>query len=135
MREIKFRAWEAQRSKMYWWELEWGNKYGEGSGWLCAVPWGEKRTYHPDNRWTLSPDGVVIMQYTGLKDSRGREIYEGDVVKDAGGRIMQVFWNELTHGWWFQEGDTHIDHINLNGLQVVGNIHEHPELLQHEEAK
>ena len=79
-------------------------------------------------------DKNTIGQYTGLKDSKGIEIYEGDILsvwykdKEKDQRqIVEVF---------FEEGQFVVSHfaINLvagrnNCSEVIGNIHENPELL------
>jgi len=84
-------------------------------------------------RYEVDPD--TDGQYTGLKDKNGKEIYEGDIVRDKKGRHLEVFWKEIgTGGWWFcynQDGDRyHVDAIHLDYLEVIGNIHDNPELLE-----
>ena len=94
-------------------------------------------------------DLMTLMQFTGLKDANGREIYESDIVRVQetmdGGRIVcleaiaSVFWNK-ERGCWGCEGGFE-DHLadyafgtklNVMGnvCEVVGNIYENQELLE-----
>ncbi len=86
-----------------------------------------------------------LMQYTGLKDKNGKEIYEGDIVEHFGGYkwIAKVVWHNT--GWYnlgweeeYHDDDTgehdpaHWQHHILSSydtIRVIGNIHENPELL------
>lgn len=83
-----------------------------------------------------------LMQYTGIKDINGREIYEGDIVRQNGvlnlygGYIGEVRWREdRWHIWqnnyWFDNGDFYYgDEVNWTHTEVIGNIYETPELLK-----
>ncbi|EAC6347765.1 TPA: YopX family protein [Listeria monocytogenes] len=75
-------------------------------------------------------DDVVLMQYTGLKDKYGKKIFEGDicweehnecygVVKFEEGKFLYV-WENIAEDLW-EVADS---------IEIYGNIHENPELLE-----
>jgi len=109
MREIKFRAWDGLRMTLT------GISFSNSTGSVLIPP-----------RW-------ILMQYTGLKDKKGKEIYEGDIVK---GKFMyKVEWYHL--GRWYviplsNRGFCHTPDI-WNEYEVIGNIYENPELLEKNE--
>jgi len=85
------------------------------------------------------PDTTVVMQYTGLVDGMGCEIYEGDIVKKmTSKKLFEVVWND----WYTPEFVFKLIHpIGLNKWfhptyksaksqwEVIGNIYENKELL------
>ncbi|AKI53141.1 YopX family protein [Listeria monocytogenes] len=75
-------------------------------------------------------DDVLLMQYTGLKDKNGKKIFEGDVgwdehnecygvVKFEEGKFLYV-WENIAEDLWEVADD----------IEICGNIHENPELLE-----
>lgn len=88
-------------------------------------------------QWAMPEEGY-LMQYTGIKDSEGIDIYEGDILSEwrvshsfPEGRAIQriVEWREdMTLGDSY--GETAVG-FNMFGeqLKVIGNIHQNPELL------
>jgi len=79
-----------------------------------------------------APD-VVVCQYTGLKDKEGVKIFEGDIVEfdahewgDTQDNKWLVEWNDKD-GEWSTGGGTNRECAEWK--TVIGNIHEHPELL------
>ena len=130
MREIKFRAWDVDGESMFYTKDLWSD----------------------DHMWTIEPEGIklltlqtidridagghnqteeflspnqILMQYTGLKDKNGKEIYEGDIVRQ---KFMEFETGEVTIE---STRGTVVGSSPIwpHDCQVIGNIYENPELL------
>lgn len=113
-REIKFRAWDKiKKSMMYRFAISPDAKVVGWNGFKEA--------------WTRveNEDDYILMQYTGLKDKNGVEIYEGDIVAMTLSKGSAVEF--LTGSYWFG-GKPLWEYHDL--CEVIGNIYETPELLQ-----
>ena len=84
---------------------------------------------------TVSSD--VIMQSTGLTDSNGQEIYEGDIVNATKSNsylngFYEVAWHDQKGRWYYKNQPTYKDLYQIAGgnmyCEVVGNIYENPEI-------
>ncbi|SRR5258708_1037919 len=130
VREIKFRAWHPQKG---WSQLV--IVYGDGSF---------DTTYDNVSGYSRE-DGVILIQYTGLKDKNGKEIYEGDIVevKDYGFAykyIGVVNWDKDSFSYkvgiykdysTMSAGLRDIPRtLENHSFEIIGNIYENPELLE-----
>ena len=145
MREIKFRAWQKENKAMWY-----------DGGHMDLSLQLEGGLFTPDSYYGDDHDeGFVLMQYTGLHDKNSAEIFEGDIVSKRACNSREyipyviVFANyewyfcvaqktmgylshypDLSSGeaFWFGTGHNHT--INLNDIEVIGNIYENPELIK-----
>lgn len=117
MKEIRFRFWDIEFKKMFK-DHEMIKK---------SITFNEffNNKYSP----------VEIMQYTGLQDVTGKEIYEGDIIKPSDSKLFFIIaWDDNLCKF----GGLHPDKefgLRLNKLDtdcytIVGNIYENPELLE-----
>ncbi|ARY90946.1 YopX family protein [Lacticaseibacillus styriensis] len=118
-REIKFRAWDYLHNKMYpVSDIEWD---ADGRMWVTADD--------GKNGIELIDDEAHLMQYTGLHDKNGREIYEGDIVKNEYGKAMDIQYDPRSAA--FGVGDYYFGTIGSGKtLEVIGNIFEDKQLLE-----
>ena len=153
MREIKFRVWDNLYKYMNYKVLvgmygEW-EKVKDDKNYTACCMWVEpdKVDYECEPHWAhFEPyhNDIHLMQYTGLKDKNGVEIYEGDIIS-----IIYYNYDEASEDSW---GNLIPDEIvcsriitmefiytfNLMGeydetsIEVIGNIYENKELLKKE---
>lgn len=118
-REIKFRAYSSHNHEMYpVSDIEWDI---DGRIWVTADD--------GKNGIELIDEEAHLMPYTGLHDKNGREIYEGDIVKNEYGKVMEVQYDPRSAA--FGVGDYYFGTIGSGKiLEVIGNIFENPELLE-----
>jgi uncharacterized phage protein (TIGR01671 family) len=132
-RTIKFRVWDVHNGKMIDPD-RWGNDLvmdmdGE-------LKWYKEHSYQGGMLDISGTASLVLMQYTGLNDKAGQEIYEGDVVEnhhpektsgiyivrfslsDFGTRFEIVNHTTGLNRWWKEAT-----------CRIIGNIYENPELL------
>lgn len=118
-RELKFRCWNGQ------------------------VMYQMKALLIDENKYKQLKDNTdIIMQYTGLKDNNGKDIYEGDILYDiaidAKCRVVFGCYSTMRDGWGIEElspkfcvlwsDDSGYSPIQEK-MEIIGNIYENPELL------
>jgi len=124
MREIKFRAWVKEKKAIFEVILiDYVTK---------KVTYIVERTGHLLNIRHDKFNDVELMQYTGLKDKNGKEIYEGDIVTLHNSKYKVIFNSkEARFVLRDDEFEMNIPFTNNNNerMEIIGNVYENPELL------
>ena len=132
MREIKFRAWDSQDKEMDYDPFCWPTSidYKDSYCNLNTLISGQfGKVHHGGLPGEDNTHMRYLMQYTGLKDKNGKEIYEGDMLQVNSGQIGVILYHEDRAGFIFQDGYNEMLYQKTHNLEIIGNIHENPELL------
>lgn len=135
MREIKFRVWLKPE---YWGETE--NKglmtnglpLGGFDKWWVNLDEPFNENCSLDGEFTVGEE-IEIMQFIGLKDKDGNEIYEGDILEFPFEKGIAFVINDGFRFAVESPGSGAVDYEDENVLKttaIIGNIYENPELLQ-----
>ena len=133
MRTIKFRAWDKEYEKMTYFDDE-DYEYNPPLVFRLDQVFKKNSNYddYEDFEYNDITDKVEVMQYTGLHDKNGKEIYEGDIVKsffvdtdEAGNEIYKYYIIEVK----YDEVLCSYKIDKFMNLEVIGNIYENKELL------
>jgi uncharacterized phage protein (TIGR01671 family) len=128
MREIKFRAWNIAEKEMY---PSVGFRDTDCGRFIIR----EQFMMGVKTEIEMSSN-IVLMQYTGIKDKNGIEIYEGDVVTTYGNTDKQKYEIKYLGTGYHLQSLSLKDNCSLmqanERLEIIDNIHENPELLEKE---
>ena len=128
MRNIKFRLWDISNKVMY-------NKVIVGNySDIAPMVWCE---YNGETDWYhIEPKACKVMQYTGYKDVKGQEIYEGDILAH-----QDYWWVKIEYdngSFMVRDVDkvrynnkicnVHIGDFDISKWRIIGNIFENKEL-------
>ena len=124
----KFRAWDKHRNEMNY-RVMVGNCDTDDENWTCPIIWIEER-----QDWLHFDDYNSIMQSKGLLDKNGKEIFEGDILGTKDGLLNGVVEYRSDLGMWTNSLIRYNNFERLctvaNSREIIGNIHENPELLE-----
>lgn len=133
MRTVKFRAWHKLNNYMC---LVTGLSFEPLQ--VCIGSASIGKTHIPLQCFPI--DEMELMQFAGLLDKNGREVYEGDIVRLESGYltdVWEVYWSEDRWGLRdsnqgdYDNGDYyHGDQITWKDAEIIGNIYENPDLLE-----
>ncbi len=118
MQKIKYRAWQNKMmhtvSELSW--MQGGLKfYGPGAG---------EGIIEANSKFDWEVD-TILMQFTSLKDKNETEIYEGDIIYHTTLNTYYIVeWIDKTHEFRLHNKS------QQEYLEVIGNVHENPELLE-----
>lgn len=126
-RKIKFRAWDSEEKIMH----EWCSNFFSDCSPVTDY----------SGEFDQIPDTMILMQYTGVDDDFGKEIYEGDIVRhkcytgfgeNANGDETEIFETYIGIIEYTDEACFYpvCDYYFENGdiIEVIGNIYQNPEL-------
>lgn len=155
-REIKFRAWDNKKKEwLCGYEMPNLGGFSIIGETILLGEWSKVIDIFLFSRDGYKPDDLRIMQFTGLKDNKGKDIYEGDIVgqfedednldyEEKPSKWLRVIeWNDEDGAWGVMnkevmtsieklyEDDWDEDYCfasDIREMEVIGNIYENPEL-------
>lgn len=128
MRQMKFRAWHKTLKR--W--LSYEEFYIDGTGRIFTTQYSEMGEPHTD-----ISDDVELVQFTGLLDKNGKEIYEGDIVQvsnEDGEQRHGGVVKYIAPKFFVMDGEKSGLFLT-NKYEVIGNIYEHGHLLDNTDTK
>jgi uncharacterized phage protein (TIGR01671 family) len=123
MKEIKFKAWDKEFKQIV--DIT-------GINWMNGTCQLTRQA--SDEYWHKIED-FILMEYTGLKDKNGVEIYKGYIVTTNTGKNMVIGWSDRFASFVIEREDWVFQHyfgesMESEDCEIVGDIYQNPELLK-----
>lgn len=135
-RAIKIRAWDKG-----WKEIVYSDVIHHNINFGITI----HKAYKPSTDDTYFPiqENLTLMQFTGLYDCEGKEIWESDIIEEYGREAFRyvVAWDTENAAWGYKgerknynwaHGWGESQRATLQNMKVIGNLYEHPNLLNNE---
>ncbi|WP_373755247.1 YopX family protein [Jeotgalibaca porci] len=120
MNDIKFRAWDKKKND--WFDDDWGDLCIELNGNIYFAWNGEIMDDYTDR--------IILLQYTGMKDIKGVEIYEGDILQSEHYFRYQVVFKGDCWRCESLKNNRFKNRFIGRDLKVIGNIYQNKDLLE-----
>ncbi|NGU31195.1 hypothetical protein G6Z34_13985 [Clostridium perfringens] len=138
-REIKFRVWEPLNKNMQYLNFALYENKGQVNHWVLPL---DHQCCSDKNYTIMNLNNVEIMQYIGLKDKDGIEIYEGDILINTNKSKLNLGMDNQKYLVVYKTLGFNLKPLfkgmalkfDYDDLKKIGNIYENPELLNEEEA-
>ena len=140
---LKFRAWDKRTQTMHkTWVIDFRPSMRDNNSWCMVQKEHELQT--PEDSWGNTKDFIELMQFTGLNDKNGKEIFEGDIIRfyepDAGW-VFEVVYVPEKACYSLSSPNRFMDIMAASFtaklteiyagsiMEIIGNIYENPQLL------
>lgn len=123
-RKIKFRAWDKEEKKMYYYHPLSFLDDSDGSD-IATIQIDRDRDWVDSHFSKSTAKKMVLMQDTELKDKQGKEIYEGDILD--GVDLVEKYIVEDIYDINYDNREMIFDVVES---KVIGNIYENSNLLK-----
>jgi len=131
MRDIKFRAKDIETGQwLYGWI------FGDKAKSIVEMDKNYPNNYGVEAYYTSVVEPETVGQYTGLKDKNGKMVFEGDIIECGDGKVPTLIeWHDESHSFLaynLKRKEYHrLDKYFLRYIgEIIGNIHENPELME-----